>query len=106
MDQNSNFLIHENMTDLAIYADYCDGGEPKYMGWFDFTKPLEEAEAQALGADAAPPEGYDGNLFTVKFKLLATREMLATNVQTGQHFKLIMEKMTGLPEKDPFSGIH
>ncbi len=106
VDHDSNFLVHSDMTDLAIYADYCDGGDPKYIGWFDFTKPMDEAETQALGADPTPPEGYDANVFAIKLKLLPTREMIATNLQTKQHFKLIVEKMTGLPEKDPFSGVH
>lgn len=43
----SNFLIHDKMTDLAVFTDYKDGSDPMYQGWFDFTSPTPDDKIPA-----------------------------------------------------------
>ncbi|MHC4779045.1 MAG: Hsp70 family protein [Planctomycetota bacterium] len=46
----NNPLIHEDMKQLTLFADYHDGSPPYYLGRFDLTKPRE-----GEGAETAPP---------------------------------------------------
>jgi len=115
LDENSAFLIHEKMKDLAIFADYKDGAEPVYVGWIDFSQPTPpEKLPKRLESDAVPegtmvlqakisaPEGS----FAVKFELLGNRELVATNLKTKTKHMLQIETENWDPNLDPFSGIH
>jgi hypothetical protein len=120
LDENSAFLIHAKMADLAIFADYKDGAEPVYVGWIDFTEqadptlipPLpaqpgtesggEMKNTIMLQAENFSPEGS----FGVKFELLSNRELLATNIQTGTKHLLKVETENWDKQTDPFSGVH
>lgn len=115
LDENSAFLIHEKMKDLAIFADYKDGAEPVYVGWIDFTQPTppeklpKRAESDAvpentivLQSKISAPEGS----FAVKFELLGNRELVATNLKTRTKHVLQVETETWDPNLDPFSGVH
>lgn len=125
LDEESAFLIHEKMRDLAIFADYRDGAEPVYVGWIDFTEESTEvpsvppppasegAPEQALpspGEQAAPEPAVGDPAasapFSVKFQLLGDRDILATNLRTNTRHRLKLEMANWDPERDPFSGVH
>ena len=36
LSSRNNPLVHENMSQLPLFADYHDGSSPYYLGWFDF----------------------------------------------------------------------
>jgi molecular chaperone DnaK (HSP70) len=103
LDEKSNFLIHPDIRELAIYVDYRDGAGPKYVGFFDFTKPLEEATDQA-----AFEQGTEESTakFRIRVDLLETRELTATNLTTGQKFGMVLEKEAWINNENPFAGIH
>ena len=119
LDENSAFLIHAKMADLAIFADYKDGAEPVYVGWIDFT---EVANDEAIPPRPAPPGEGEGEMkntmmlqaenfspegsFGVKFELLSNRELLAINIQTGSKHLLKVETENWDKQSDPFSGVH
>lgn len=100
VDERTNFLIHPDITDLPIYVDHKDGAKPQYVGYIDFRNPSGTAPV-----DAAAVADPNAGKFRIKLDLLPTREILATNVQTGQQYPLIVEKSTVKPEDNPFSGI-
>lgn len=127
LDNESNFLIHDALTDLALYADFHDGTGPAYLGRVDFRKPLDqeyvpdEEEAEAGGGEdpfaedageaaeegAAVPEGAEAKkLFRLKFMILDDREIQVADLQTNKlyQFEQIDEEVTA--ELDPFSGVH
>ncbi len=126
LDNESNFLIHNKLTDLALYADFHDGTGPTYLGRVDFRKPLDdeyvpdEEEAKEGGGDdpfADEAEAEEGgeeqeageaakSLFRLKFMVLDDREMQVADLQTNKlyQFEQIDDEVT--PELDPFSGVH
>ncbi len=115
LDDSSAFLIHEKMKDLAIFADYKDGGDPVYLGWIDFTEEaspekipvrpetaVRPEKTVILQAMTASPEGS----FGVKFELLGNREILATNLNTRTCHILKPETEEWDTSRDSFSGVH
>jgi molecular chaperone DnaK (HSP70) len=115
LDEDSAFLIHEKMKDLAIFADYKDGAEPVYVGWIDFTEAAspdlipgkvqtEDSPVNTIMLQAATfsPEGS----FGVKFELMGNRELLAVNIRTGTKHLLKVETENWDKTSDPFSGVH
>jgi hypothetical protein len=112
LDENSAFLIHEKMRDLAIFADYRDGAEPVYAGWVDFTREVAEAEIPKRAAEpgaaegAPPPPQPPEGAFAVKFELLSNRDLLATNLRSGTTHILQAETENWDTSRDPFSGVH
>lgn len=112
LDENSAFLIHEKMADLAVFADYRDGAEPVYAGWIDFTKAVSDAELppppkpvegeEPMQFEYTPQEG----VFAVRFDLLSNRELLATNLRTGTKHLMSTDTENWDKNRDPFSGVH
>ncbi len=100
VDERTNFLIHPEITELPIYVDHKDGAKPQYIGYVDFRNACGNAPVDSA-AVADPHAGQ----FRIKLELLPTREILATNLQTGQQFPLVVEKSLMKPEDNPFSGI-
>ena len=103
LDEKSNFLIHPDIRELAIYVDYRDGAGPKYIGFFDFSKPLEEATDQTVFEQ---DPGDSTAKFRIRVDLLETRELVATNLTTGQKFGMVLEKEAWINNENPFAGIH
>ncbi|MDP6959165.1 MAG: hypothetical protein QF645_10190, partial [Planctomycetota bacterium] len=103
LDEKSNFLIHQDIRELAIYIDYRDGSGPHYIGFFDFANPLEEGTDQAVFEQDA---GESTAQFRIRVDLLETRELVATNLTTGQKFGMVLEKEAWISKENPFAGIH
>lgn len=119
LDEESAFLIHEKMRDLAIFADYRDGAEPVYVGWIDFAEeskdvpPPKPAATVAGDEEALKPPGEEipdelpsDAAFSVKFELLGDRDIVATNLRMKTKHRLKLEMENWDPQKDPFSGVH
>ncbi len=132
LDSESNFLIHDKLTDLALYADYHDGTGPVYLGKVDFRNPLdkeyepeEEEGAEAAVAEAGDPFADDDEpaaapeaagpvapeepqkpLFRLRFMIRDDREIQVADLQTLKMFQFeqVDEEVTA--ERDPFSGVH
>ncbi|MHC4600463.1 MAG: Hsp70 family protein [Planctomycetota bacterium] len=122
----NNPLIHEDMKQLTIFAEYHDGSAPYYLGRFDFTKPLEgegdapppppaEEAAPVPEGEAPPAEGAEEGAeaeeaedkhFKVEITLLPNRQPEARNLKTGQRFAFLPRKDIWKAEENPFSGIH
>ena len=73
------------------------------QGCFDFAKPLEEATDQAVFEQDA---GESTAQFRIRVDLLETRELVATNLTTGQKFGMVLEKEAWISKENPFAGIH
>jgi molecular chaperone DnaK (HSP70) len=41
-------LLHKNMKELPMYANYHDGSKASYLGWFDWTKPAGDVPVETL----------------------------------------------------------
>jgi molecular chaperone DnaK (HSP70) len=122
LDEESAFLIHEKMRDLAIFADYRDGAEPVYVGWIDFAEASTDVPSgpppstqQTIVGEGMPQEGAlaqpDGEVpagapFSVKFELLGDRDIVATNLRGRTKHRLKLEMENWDPQRDPFSGVH
>ncbi|MFH1707401.1 MAG: hypothetical protein ABIF71_05745 [Planctomycetota bacterium] len=94
-------LIHSGVETLALYADYHDGDEVFYLGWFDLTKPS--------GKTVEPfthlvPEKSRGDNFFLVLSITENRDLLLIRPQTGQVYQFI--EKTDLPsaQENPFSG--
>lgn len=101
VSEKTNFLIHPELTELNIYVDNKDGAQPSQVGYLDFRNPIGTVEVspEELGSD--PNAGS----FRIRLELLPTREIVATNLQTGQQFGLVPDKLMLKAEDNPFSGI-
>jgi molecular chaperone DnaK (HSP70) len=99
LDAEACHLIHEQLEDLALYADYHDGTGPQYLGWFDFSKPNENKWGR--------PELLKDETFAIEFRLREDRAIEAVNLKTGG-----VTDIEHAPEEaidaasDPFSGLH
>ena len=91
------YLIHEEVEQLVIFADYHDGADPRYLGYIDFTMPVDRL------ADFEPPA--EGEPFKVRFELLENREIRVINLATGEILPFIPHKEEW-DERYPFSGFH
>jgi hypothetical protein len=99
LDAESCRLIHPELEDLALYADYHDGAGPNYLGWVDFLKEKPEGSGDA--------EDGPEDVFRVEFTLLADREIQARNLRTGKAYAFEDSAEDDLdPKLDPFSGTH
>ena len=127
LDSENCFLIHSEMRELALYADYHDGHAPVYIGWFDWSNPDgkedldkilqpassdEEAEEESNeefdydNAEENPEKEDDRKLFAVQFVLEPNRRIKAIDLTSGKYYlsKQVTEKWAN--EENPFSGIH
>lgn len=103
VDEKSNFLIHPDLQELPIYADHLDGAPPRTIGFIDFRKPLDRPTDPA--SFSAPRENPDAKV-PLRLELLPSRELIATNLNTGQSFGMVLEKVPWVTEENPFSGVH
>jgi len=92
------FLVHKDMEQLVVFADYHDGSPPKYLGFIDFTQPEDSFP------NWEPPEHAKDKLI-IRFQLLENRELRAINLQTGEIFAFAPYKEKW-DERYPFSGFH
>jgi hypothetical protein len=117
-------MIHEDMKQLPIFADYHDGSPPYYLGMFDFTKPLDsdeppppppppeeekpegEAAAEPDAAEEAGEAEAEDTHHKVEITLLPNRQPEAKNPKTGERFKFIPRKDIWKADENPFSGAH
>jgi hypothetical protein len=109
LDEKNFSLIHSDMAELPIYADYHDGALPHYIGWFDFTNPggvLEDFTPDPEAKDKNEEEGQEGKSFKIRIDLVENRELRAVDLGTGEYYQLISSKETWKPENYPFSGYH
>ncbi|MHC4663563.1 MAG: Hsp70 family protein [Planctomycetota bacterium] len=129
LDSENCFLIHSEMRELALYADYHDGHAPVYMGWFDWGSPDGKEDLSEILPPADPDEetgeepkdefAYDDSEkkpdkveqdgkkpYTVQFVLEPNRRMKAIDLTSGNYYlsKQVTEKWAD--EENPFSGIH
>ena len=81
--------------------EHKDGAPPWQIGYIDFRNPIGSAavDPAAMGGDAGAAQ------FRLQIELLPTREIVATNLQTGQQFGMVLDKLQLKPEDNPFSGI-
>ncbi|MGH7145229.1 MAG: Hsp70 family protein [Planctomycetota bacterium] len=109
LDSEKVFLVHKEMRDLAVYADYRDGDELQYVGFFNFNRPMTEAEYEQKTAtklaDVKLPEP-SGSSFQVHIELLPTREMVLCNLTTKQFYLLQIDPFDVDKHDNPFSGKH
>jgi hypothetical protein len=109
MDEKNFALIHPDMAELPIYADYHDGALPHYIGWFDFTSPggvLEEFTPDPQAKNKNEPEGQEGKAYKIRIDLVENRQLRAIDLGTGEFYELIPSKESWKPEEYPFSGYH
>jgi hypothetical protein len=124
IDSKTYKLFHEGMKELPIYADYRDGAQPAYIGWFDWTSPSGEvpveslwpkkeeeapAEGEEAPAEETPPAEFslpDDGVYRIKMELLPSRKYRAYDMQTGKYYDFIPRKEKWDPQKYPFSGVH
>ena len=101
VSEKTNFLIHGDITELNVYVEHKDGAPPWQIGYIDFRNPIGSAavDPAAMGGDAGAAQ------FRLQIELLPTREILATNLQTGQQFGMVIDKLQLKSEDNPFSGI-
>jgi hypothetical protein len=101
VSEKTNFLVHPELTELAVYVDNKDGAQPVQVGYIDFRNPTGNVtvDPSKLGEDP------NAGAFRIELELLPTREVQATNLQTGQTFGMVMDKALLKPEDNPFSGI-
>jgi len=101
VSEKTNFLIHANLSELSIYVDHRDGAPPSQVGYIDFKNPIGtvQVDAGSVGSDA------NAGSFRVKLDLQPTREIVATNLQTGQQYGMVVDKHQLKAEDNPFSGI-
>ena len=92
------FLIHKDLEQLVVFADYHDGSPPRYLGFIDFTQPEDRFP------NWEPPEHAKDKL-VIRFQLLQNRELRAINLQTGEIFAFAPHKEKW-DERYPFSGYH
>jgi hypothetical protein len=99
LDARTCKLIHPELEDLALYADYHDGAGPNYLGWVDFLNPNTK--------DSEEPADQPDDVFRIEFTLLPDREIRARNLRTGRSSDFQEPTDEDLdPELDPFSGTH
>lgn len=135
LDERNNFLIHEKVTDLAVYANYHDDAVPTYIGRFDFRTSVPEDEVRAMGAtlktvepaearevaldtdeaevdtDAwdeplTEPEPEEDAPYSIRFEVLPSRQVVATVLQDNKHFLLQWIDRPPTEEENPLSGAH
>ncbi|MCX7703889.1 MAG: Hsp70 family protein [Planctomycetota bacterium] len=94
------FLIKPDMSDtvLPVYADYHDGDEPHFVGYLDFSQPVDKLPNYQ-------PDEESKKMTRIRFEILETREVQAVNLKTGEIFAFIPNKETWGKEF-PFSGYH
>ncbi|MHC5037122.1 MAG: Hsp70 family protein [Planctomycetota bacterium] len=118
----NNPLIHADMKQLTLFADYHDGSPPYYLGRFDFTKPIEDEDAaldappasedSGEGGETPSPEGEekaseaDDKHFKIEITLLPNRQPEAKNPKTGARYAFFPRKEIWKAEENPFSGVH
>jgi molecular chaperone DnaK (HSP70) len=100
LDEKKVHLLYPGIQELPIYVDHLDGSAPENIGYIDFTKPLPG------GSDSSAFEQGTSGEFPVRFRLLPTREITATNLKTGQTYGMVLEKPVWVTEENPFSGMH
>jgi len=123
-----NFLIHEKLKELPIFADYMDGASPLAMGYFDLTKegkPLEtsapaetpaEKPAETPNEEKDPfvddiepddePAPEDDGSYKLNFHLLPDRSMKVDVISKSQTYEMTVTARKVKPEDNPFSGVH
>lgn len=119
LDSGSNFLIHEKLTDLALYADYHDGTGPVYLGRVDFKKALPEEYVEEDGdaaqaesdpfadeGDAKKDDAKPAEPFRMRFKILEDREIRVINLKSRKQFVFEQHDEEVTPDRNPFSGMH
>jgi hypothetical protein len=122
LSERTNPLIYKDIQQLTLFADYHDGANPYYLGWFDFTKPAEggeeppkaeepkagEAKPEEPQPEATPAEGEagEGEYHKIEIRLLPNRQPEAKDPKTGQRFAFFPRKEVWKPEENPFSGVH
>jgi molecular chaperone DnaK (HSP70) len=132
LDSENCFLIHTEMRELALYADYHDGHQPTYIGWFDWQnpdgkedldellaadkveepeEPSEEAESDSegefsYGSDSEEPAEDKPVPYMVRFELAPNRNIKAIDLKNGNYYisKPVTEKWAD--DENPFSGTH
>lgn len=92
-------LIHEEIQDLGIFADFHDGTKPVYIGRVDF-KAHNKAKTRE-------PEPTEDSTFRIEFELQEDRHFVARKVVSGE----VYDFQPNLDEDvdaaaDPFSGFH
>lgn len=114
VDEKSNFLIHKKMTDLALYADYGDGAGPVYLGRVDLRKPGEAGGAPVDRSAATivirpvgeTTAGAEASGFALALEVVKDRDIVVTNLGTGERYLMESSERFLPPEDNPFSGIH
>ena len=97
IEEGANFLVHSDLKDLALYADYGDGTGAVYLGRFDFKgEPISKSESTSGSEDK----------FAIDFKLKANREVAATLLSTGAQYGFIRAEEKLSDDVNPFAGVH
>ncbi len=99
VSEKTNFLIHADLDVLNIFVDHKDGAVPMQVGYVDCRNSVGTAPQDP---NAAPDT--TGAAFRIQLELLPTREIVATNLQTGAQYGLVIDKMPLKAEDNPFSG--
>lgn len=94
-----NPLIHAGVETLALYANYHDGADLFYLGWFDLTKPSGESERSFDIKD----EGEDS--FSIVLTITENRDLMLTNPRTHKFYTFIEKPDLPSAKENPFSGI-
>ena len=89
-----HFLVHSKMERLALYADYCDGKSPAYLGMFNFEGPI------------APDHGAEDGPFQVTMELTTNRGVALRLPSTDTVFNFEVIDETVDAQVNPFSGVH
>jgi molecular chaperone DnaK (HSP70) len=105
-----NFLIHDKVKELPLFADYMDGASPLSLGYFDFSgegRPCESKppEPAAEGEGEAGEEVEDPG-FRITFHLNEDRTVSAEVPTLSKKFDLCVTQIRVKPEENPFSGVH
>jgi predicted nucleic acid-binding Zn-ribbon protein len=127
-----NFLIHDKLKELPIFADYLDGASPLALGYFNLTKegkPLEtaapaETPAPAETSSETPdeekpkdpfvddiepddePAPEDDGSYKLNFHLLPDRSLKVDVISKSQTYEMTVTARKVKPEDNPFSGVH
>jgi len=93
-------LIKPDMSDtiLPVYADYHDGDEPHFVGYLDFSQPVDRLP------DYKPDEECS-KMTRIRFELSETRDIQAVNLKTGEIVAFVPNK-EAWGKEFPFSGYH